>query len=63
MPYNMQKMAIQLKGAVLIPLFLVLRSFGAVVCSDVGSLASDEVVTIRNKYPIGSCWLPATAAQ
>ncbi len=33
------------------------------MCSDAGSLASNEVVTIRNKYPLGGCWLPATADQ
>ncbi len=44
-------------------MFLVLRSFWAAVCSDAGSLASDEVVTIRNNYPLGGCWLPTTAVQ
>ncbi len=51
MPYNMPKVPIQLEGTVHVPLFLVLRSFGAVVCSDAGSLASNELVTIRN--PLG----------
>ncbi len=63
MPYHMPEVSIQLKCAVHVPLFLVLRSYGAVVCSDAGGFAFDEVVTVRNKYLSGGCWLPATAAQ
>ncbi len=49
----MPKVSNQLKATVHIALFLVLRSFGAVVCSDAGSLASNELVTIRNKVAVG----------
>ncbi len=41
----MPEVFIQLKCGVPVPLFLVISSFGAVVCSDTESLASDEVVT------------------